>query len=539
MKKIRTGKKGRKSKRPLPAHQRGAPWPPRSSGVVPSVAIVPTTIVEPITREPSPPHVAVAPTDLTNRHGSQTLVASAGMIATQSEAQDDTHKHASRSPEIQQVANSEFAVQSVEFARPVEHGPFGISMDGLLQQQGQDHSPDHSSSLPLDESSLPLEPLAFEGIVHHDQPHEVSYKSPAAKKPERPEHMRPELQHTPDQQLPLSQRNEPALCEQVLSLPQAFGSSVQKATHQHKQTAAVGEGRMARSAPYRIEKPSKKKRPVSGPQVFTGLAVPRVRGPAVHGGFESTLESLRVAYAAEQHQQKDALAMQTKNYDEAKRLYQDQINQYIITVAEWKERYHGLSGNVTQLREKAKTNQKYVTGLQKDYEKLQKLAANAQNECRNILQHKIAEVENEKESLRRELETTLDTVAKGQKASKDTIEELYVRLIISDSKRKDLAENLSGQVAMFEEEKKKRNALEKELLSSVQGVERQVGNCSKQLFEKIENLKTSVESAAREDEEVSSAHQCLVILRELQGTPSITTKDLRKAEGMLRFVHEG
>jgi hypothetical protein len=168
--------------------------------------------------------------------------------------------------------------------------------------------------------------------------------------------------------------------------------------------------------------------------------------------------------------------------------------------------------------------------------KLQKSAVLLQDDCKKTLQKKIAEVESEKQSLRRDFEATLEVLGKGQKSLKDTVDEVYVRVIISESKRKDLAEDLSKQIAMYEEEKRKRDDLEKQLLSSVQSVQRQLGDGSTALNEKLATLQTSVEDVAARDGQDLRVEECLAALQKLQSTPFLTARDVQKAEGMLRFV---
>ncbi|KAF2825351.1 hypothetical protein CC86DRAFT_383251 [Ophiobolus disseminans] len=542
-KKTRTAKKGKKGKRSLLAQQRGAPWPPRSSSVPTRAAIEPPATKGTVTiGGMSEPHTASFPVEGSkDRRGEDTI-----MVADTAVTPVEIHEAqiASHPPQGEDELGAKSERQPVGVLQPAQQVTHG-SLNDQSQRQSPTITVKYFPGLPFDES-LPVESQAVPKATHNDRS-EVLYGIPNHEARDRHGLKRTKLQHVPKQQpqqlqepqQPQQPRDDHFEChdsDAQLSFPPK--SPVRNDAHQRKPTGAVTQVVSSHAGPYRVEKTSRKK-VVSGSQFMRASAMTRNRAPAVHVGFESIFENLRNAYITEKRRQDEDLEAQNKNFEEVKALLQDQINQYSITVVEWKERYDGLNANVVQLRDKAKTNQRYVTGLQKDYEKLQKSTLDAQNECKKVLQHKIAEIESEKESLRRDFESTMDTVAKGQKAMRSTVEDLYVRLTISESKRKDLAENMSKQVAMFEEEKTKRNELEKQLLSSVHSVQRQLGDQSTQLVEKVESLQKSVESAMSEDEKDASAAECLTILREFQGTPFVTAKDLKKAEGMLRFVHDG
>ena len=413
--------------------------------------------------------------------------------------------------------------------------------DAPQMQHGRVQHPQHAA----DEYVEVNEPEAHwsHGVatIRNDHAHQVQHAVD-----ERVETTEPEARWTGDPPQQGSVQQTQAVADEHVEADQseAYGanglhSPVQRRAHPYSQALALPRDDHGRGGPYRVEKPTKRKRTVSGPQVLSAYTNARSCAPAVKSGFEHIFDSLHTAYLAEKSQKDHDLATKVEHFKELKTQLQAQIKQQETTINEWKDRHDGLDSRVGQMREKAKTNQKYVTGLQKDYEKLQKSVATFQEECKKTLRQAIAEVEIEKNDLRRDFETTLNTVSKSQKNLKQTIDDLYVRLIISESKRKDLAENMSKQVAMYEEEKSKRNDIEKQLLSSVQSVQRQLGDHSTQFVEKLESLQALVESGQTEDRPDSSAHKCLVVLKQLQSIPFITTKDLGKVASMLRFVHEG
>jgi hypothetical protein len=92
---------------------------------------------------------------------------------------------------------------------------------------------------------------------------------------------------------------------------------------------------------------------------------------------------------------------------------------------------------------------------------------------------------------------------------------------------------------LYEEEKTRRKDLETKLWPSFQNLHCQLENRSAQLIEKLEGLQSSVDGVACELGQDSRIQKCLRALRKVQDVPLLTTKDVQKAEGMLRFIHDG
>ncbi|KAH7069910.1 hypothetical protein BKA63DRAFT_91634 [Paraphoma chrysanthemicola] len=177
--------------------------------------------------------------------------------------------------------------------------------------------------------------------------------------------------------------------------------------------------------------------------------------------------------------------------------------------------------------------------MQNDYEKLQQSAISAQEDCKKVLQQKIVELKDEKEELQCQWVTTLDSLEKRQKSSKKTIDDLFVSLRISQLERAELTAKLEKQVEIHEEEKTKRSDLETQLLASIQSVDRQLVERSTSIIESLASLQVSIEDGMAADERNSSVEECLTQLRQLRATPFLTSKDVQKAEAMLRFMQKG
>lgn len=231
------------------------------------------------------------------------------------------------------------------------------------------------------------------------------------------------------------------------------------------QDAATPRGASHRAAPHRVEKSQKHRRPSRLTQQSSTSALLRFQGSSKQLSFEQTWDMLRAAHHADLTQKDHDVAKQAEHFEEVKTLLRGQINQYSMNLAEEKSQHGILKTYMSNLREKARTNQKFAAGLEKDYEKLKKLTIDCQEECKKTLQQKTWELEYEKESLRREVSSILDNVAKGHKKLKSTANELYLRLEFSEAKRMTLAEQLTKQTALYAEEKAIRNNLEGRLLS--------------------------------------------------------------------------
>lgn len=540
-KKLRTFKKNKKGKKTHLSQPRGAPWPPRSSNALSTAPRAGSS------------QSSSLPTEYIGIQNFQSGTLGADEHDTYPTAfAEEVRTHASEPPRCEDQIEIKNRMLDTDPAPSAAHSAY--EMVDIPPQQGLDHTVVHSSDLSrqgsdhmaicpsnmqFEEPVQPIESQADAHTPHHADQNEPEPTPMELEHEPRPSAPGPKVQHARAQQSQHVVQEHVEANEPEAHWIQDSESPIRRPARQLKQPEVFLPDISRHSAPYRVEKPPKTKRIPSGPRTLAAPTHPRIRAPAVHSEFEQTIENLRAAYVAEQDRKNNDLAKETKHFEELKTRLENEINHHRDMADEWKDRHDGLKFNVERMREKAKTNQKYVTGLQKDYEKLQKAAVSRHEDCKKALQQQIAEVEKEKNELRRDFDATLDKVSKGQRSLRQTIDDLYVRLIISESKRKDLAENMTKQVAMYEEEKAKRNDVEKQLLSSVQGVQQQLGDHSTQFIDKLESLQAMVESAQAQDKSDPSAQECLVALKQLQSIPFLTTKDLEKAAGMLRFVHEG
>jgi hypothetical protein len=523
-KKIRTVKKRKKSTKGLLPQPRGGPWPPRPSNIAShadqATVIddhVPETFADPRDlshTEPQDDRVPDIPEDDMWRPSSLHGV------------QDDTYGYTANAPHVANQTNAQYTMQ-----------PFNTESDmpPTMSQQALDTpaqsvyptTPRHASLQILVEPS-PIEPGEQWSKVAYNQaaaiPHEdvVYEKQHARLIPQEPEYRFPTQINGTVDNVSLAARLAQPEVEMETGRPAPQSRIFEAALH----------GASDRGGPHRVEKPRRRPGPVSGPLPHD------MRMSSMPLDTERCLENLRAAMMADNFRMQHEHTMTTKQNEERTALLKETVGLQNNTIAEYKQKHQNLDGALTRLTDKAKTNQRYVTGLQRDYEKLQKSVKTFQDQSKKDLRAKIAEIENEKDSLRREFEATTDVLAKSQKNMRKMVEDLYIRLTLSDSKKRDLAENLRKQEAMYQEERRKRDEFEKQLLSGVQNMQRQLGDSSITLVDKLELLQSSVNKVSANDDRHVEIKECLTVLRSLQSTPFLTSKDVQKAEGLLRFVHE-
>ncbi|KAH6865743.1 hypothetical protein BKA58DRAFT_226544 [Alternaria rosae] len=315
-----------------------------------------------------------------------------------------------------------------------------------------------------------------------------------------------------------------------LQQPEVFANS-QQGVPQPKDAEAVLHRISHQDASHRVAKPRRRLRP-------SGLLPNSPQAQAMSTSVDQAVESLRVAMLADKFRVKHESTTAAKQHEVELARLQGTINNQTQTIAERDESHRKLKEAFAQLTDKAKTNQKFVSGLQQDYEKLQKSATSFQKQSKRTLTDKITELEDEKKTLYREFETAIDRLTLTQRKMKSTLDVVYVQFIISESKRRDLLENLGKRDAELGEERRKREDMEKQLLSGVQSIPGKIVDASDNLAKKLESLQTSFEQASANDDRDAQIKECLDALRTLQMSPALTIKEIEKVESTLRLVHE-
>ncbi|KAL1801309.1 hypothetical protein ACET3X_001651 [Alternaria dauci] len=286
-----------------------------------------------------------------------------------------------------------------------------------------------------------------------------------------------------------------------------------------------------RDGPLRMTKPRRKLRP-SGPISHD------IQGKTISPSIEDAMENFRVAILANKYRVQHETTTITQQHNAEIAELQQTINHQTQSIAEYEERYRKLEETLTELTNAAKRNQRIVTGLQQDHENLQKITKSFQKECGRTLTEKITELEDEKRALQQEVGTMTDKLAATQRKMRSTLEDVWKRLLLSESKREDLAENVGKLEAALNDERKNRDILSKQLLSGIHSIPRQIIDSSDALTEKIELLTASLENADARDSRRDQIKESLDVLQTLRQTPALTVQDIEKMSSILRLVHE-
>jgi hypothetical protein len=128
-------------------------------------------------------------------------------------------------------------------------------------------------------------------------------------------------------------------------------------------------------------------------------------------------------------------------------------------------------------------------------------------------------------------------VDRSRRNTKAALDDCYTRLVISESKKVDLMEQVRQLQHHCEEERKMRLDLEKQVMPTLKSLQEHVESSQNVLAEKLDRVLTSLGDNTTEEERDALLKQCNEALHSLQATPFLTAKDVEEAEGRLRLVH--
>ncbi|KAJ4371672.1 hypothetical protein N0V86_008225 [Didymella sp. IMI 355093] len=246
----------------------------------------------------------------------------------------------------------------------------------------------------------------------------------------------------------------------------------------------------------------------------------------------------RTAFLADQCRQEDQMLSKEQEWKGERSGLQTTITKQLETIAEQRVKLEQAEKRFKHLAGKLKSTQKFVAGLQKDHENLQMSMVAFQEQTKRVLQEEIAQILKEKDELRGAFEALIDSCAKSRKSMHETMTEIQLHYLTALLRQNDLNIRLDERVTMYEEEKHRRIELEQQLLPSVQSMQRHLNEGAATLTEKISSLQASMADRTPEDDRDSTANKSLLILQKLQSLPLLTSNDVRKAEGMLRYLYE-
>jgi acetolactate synthase small subunit len=201
-----------------------------------------------------------------------------------------------------------------------------------------------------------------------------------------------------------------------------------------------------------------------------------------------------------------------------------------------------LQAEKKKLRAKAKDqidkSNRYIKGIQNDYNKLKETAKVHQQECSTVLEREVAEIQKEKALMERDFRVTLDAMEKSQKSTKNALDELFYSLKLSEARKRDLMVILTSKDQLLEDEKAKRVQLEEQVLFSIHSLQQLLLDNNGDLLEEMSQIQASLDASRVDEKRDVCIQECLEALQVFQKTSIVRVEDVKKAEGMLRFLNE-
>jgi hypothetical protein len=292
-------------------------------------------------------------------------------------------------------------------------------------------------------------------------------------------------------------------------------------------------GISSRAGPNRVSKPKKKKRNTAALRPVNAM-----QAIGDHDGFpqdfDHVLDDLRmIAFKA--HFDHTSGMNACKGNIEA---LQQVIGLQKATIQALKNTDARTHATMSQQADTVEKLKKYVKGLETDHAKIKANVKSYHDECDKFWKEKVGEVTAEKAELEREFSTMIHAVNKSRQSMKTAMVECCHRLELSEHKRTTLVQDLKMQHALLATEKKKSADLEQQIISSLQAIHNHLENDMSVMIEKLGSIQSSVEDISADEKYVACLNECREALKGLRAIPFLTAKDTRKAEGMLRFLHD-
>lgn len=250
--------------------------------------------------------------------------------------------------------------------------------------------------------------------------------------------------------------------------------------------------------------------------------------------LDSVLDSLRSACLADQSRAEARTKAAIESMEQEKKRFQNTISQQSADIAILRAKLQTVGDELKRSREKAVSIQKYVSGFQQDHEDSRKVIADFKEELKQLREN-MAEATQENKDLKDAL-TGLASSTQSQKAKVDTLKEICVLYEMALSREKELGDRLDQHASLLDGEKNRRIELENHLLSSIQHMQLQLTESSTTLSDKVDCLRTDLEGDILTKDNDCNVKECLMSLQRLESLPLLTARDVRKAEGMLRYL---
>ncbi|KAF2117230.1 hypothetical protein BDV96DRAFT_598152 [Lophiotrema nucula] len=293
-------------------------------------------------------------------------------------------------------------------------------------------------------------------------------------------------------------------------------------------------GILSQEGSNRISKPLKSSRTGGNPHGRVGRSQPFMNRTPI----DNLLESVRFSYTAEQVKTELTQKAITQAHNDALQALKDANVQYKCRIDTLEAAERELRTTLKQKSEAAKNLQKYVQGLSNDHVKFKATVKSHEESCKKALREKIQELESEKSSMVNAFHDTITHLEGSQRKLRAVVNECYNELQIVSARKSDLIKIVNDQHTLLERERQKCANLEEQIVDSLRTVLHRLEDDHEALLEKLESVQTSVERSNADDGHDDPIKECLENLRALRDMPFLTIKDVQKAEGMLRYVHE-
>lgn len=327
--------------------------------------------------------------------------------------------------------------------------------------------------------------------------------------------------------------------QQIPSItPTAISEEVPESPHHPADTQLVLHGICNRIVPARVTKPLKKVRPTENVHPSVSATAGDWRSPLTAVALDRAIDSIRTAYAVDHEEAEKQMASAMEIMEQENVQLESAVQEQRTTIHELRGQLETSKKSLEQLKGETKTAQRYAIGLQKDYETCRKSVATLFEKHKQTLQDQLDDFMRTKADLGVEVSTAKESFDVDRSKLKKVIDELHIQLRISSASKDNLEKQLIEQARLYEEEKVRRNELEKHLLPSVQLVQRQLSDGSVVLNNRLNIIEKSLGSYASKKRNENAMEGCLQVLRKLDSMPLLTTHHVQKAEGMLRFVQE-
>ncbi|KAL1610648.1 hypothetical protein SLS60_002318 [Paraconiothyrium brasiliense] len=253
---------------------------------------------------------------------------------------------------------------------------------------------------------------------------------------------------------------------------------------------------------------------------------------------EVILNMMAMCLRAGDTKARNILDINAKAHEDTVTSLRETIGQQNNLIQNLQARNDSLEGRVQKVSDTTTRLQKYVKGMEGDYARLKIQAEAHRKTCDNLMRVSIDEAEQEKLALQRDFLQTVDALNTSQRHMRAAMNDCFNQLMSTEGRYHVISKQMQKLTADYNEEKKKSSNLEQKILPAVQAITASLDENRAVILEKVGDVQGSLDDKSAEQEGDIRLKECLDALRSIQAIPMLTISDVRKAEVMLRFIHE-